>query len=95
VARETETKLYLGRIANEEDRGVVADQIPVPFFGIKLHGKTSRITNSICRALFTSYGGEADKDRSAFANAIEEFSLAISVEASIKRGIKSSCLCTW
>ena len=41
------------RIANEEDRGIVSNQIPVAFFGVELHGKTADIAFRIGGAALT------------------------------------------
>ena len=43
------------RIANEKDRGVVADYIPVSLFGVEFDGETARITSSIGRAALTTH----------------------------------------
>ena len=49
------------RIANEEDGGVVAHQIPVAFFGIKLNGKATHITLTIGGTFFSSNRRETQK----------------------------------
>ena len=38
------------RVPNEEDRGIIANQIPVTLFCIELDGEPSRIANSVGRA---------------------------------------------
>jgi hypothetical protein len=37
----------LERIPDEEDRRVVANEIPIPFLGIELHRKPARISGAI------------------------------------------------
>jgi hypothetical protein len=36
-------------ILNKKDRDIVADQIPVAFFGVKLDGKATNITRGVDR----------------------------------------------
>ena len=38
----------LERVADEENRGIVADDIPVAIFSVKLDGKASWVTFGIC-----------------------------------------------
>ena len=45
----------LQRIADKEDRSVVANHVPVAFFGVKLQRETARIAGRIGRALFPAY----------------------------------------
>jgi hypothetical protein len=40
----------LGRVAKEEDRGVVEYPVEIAFISANLDGKTTRITGSVCRA---------------------------------------------
>ena len=51
----------LQRIAQEEYRCIISYQIPVTFFCIKFHGKTTNITFCISSSAFTGYGREADE----------------------------------
>src|SRR5690606_33711572 len=51
------------RIAEEEDRGVVAHQVPVTLLGVELQGCTTDVTLGIGRATFTGDGGEAGEHR--------------------------------
>ena len=37
-------------VADEEDRGVVADQVPVAVFGVEFDGKAAGVTSSVGRA---------------------------------------------
>lgn len=64
-------------IADEEDRSVVSDQIPVSFFGIKLHGEASRISSSVSRPRFSSDSGESDEHGSSLSDFTEHGSLTV------------------
>jgi hypothetical protein len=66
----------LGGIANEENRSVVTNHIPVTLFGVELDGETTRITFSICRTLLTSNSGKARENGSSLANLVQKFGLA-------------------
>jgi hypothetical protein len=61
---------FLG-VSNEEDGGVVTDQVVVTFFSVELDGKTSGISFSISGTLFTTDSGESEEDRSSLTNGIE------------------------
>ena len=53
----------LNCILDEEDRNIVAHQIPVSLVGIELDGEASYISNGV-RTPFTPLdGGETDKNR--------------------------------
>ncbi len=54
----------------EEDRNVVADQIPVAFLGI-LHRKAAHVTRKIGRALVAGHRREAHKDRRLLASTLK------------------------
>ena len=49
----------LQRVADEEHGGIVAHQVPIPFLGIKLHGKASDVAFGIGSSPFACYGREA------------------------------------
>ena len=49
-----------GGISQEENRGVVGDQIPIAFVGSELDGKSSGVSSAIVRARPTTDGGESD-----------------------------------
>ena len=55
-------------IADEEDGGVVADHIPVAFFGVEFDGKAAHITFGIRRAAFPGDSGETKQARGLFAD---------------------------
>lgn len=64
-----------GRIADKEDGGIVANHVPVAFFGVEFDGETTRITGSISATLFTTNSGESSEDRSTLANVAQELGL--------------------
>ena len=57
----------LHRILDEEDRDVVADEIPVALVRIELHGETAHVARGIGRSSFTGNGREAHENRRALA----------------------------
>ena len=65
------------RITDEEDRGVVANQIPVSFLSVHLDGKSSRITSCIRRSRLATHSGEANGNRCALTNLREDGSPAV------------------
>ena len=46
----------LERVAQEKHRGVVSNEVPVPFVGIELHGEPADIALGICGATFSCHG---------------------------------------
>ena len=62
-------KLYC--ILNEEDRYVVANNIPVPFRGVKLDGKSPNITHCVGRSAFTGHSRESHEYRRAGAHRLK------------------------
>ncbi len=61
------------RIAQEEYRRVVADQIPVAFLGIELHREATNVALGIRRAAFAGHGGEAGEQFGLLADLRENF----------------------
>ena len=51
----------LGGIPDEEDRGVIANQIPVTLFSPQLDSETTRVTSSVSRATFASDCAESNR----------------------------------
>ena len=49
----------LQRVAQEEDRGVVADQVPVAFLGVELQREAADVALGVGRAALAGHGGEA------------------------------------
>lgn len=44
-------------------RSVIEDPVPIAFLGFELHGKTSRVTGSVCGTRLPANGGEPEHDR--------------------------------
>ncbi len=65
------------RVAQEEDRGVVADQVPVPLLGVELHGEAADVAFRIRRAAFPGDGREAHEERRLLADLREDLRLRI------------------
>ena len=57
----------LHRVLDEEDRHVVADQIPVAVLGVELHGEAAHVARRILRAAFARDRRKAHEDRRALA----------------------------
>ena len=79
--RHREVRLGLGgvhqvgklhRVLDEEDRDVVADEIPVAFIRVELHGEPADVASGIGRATLAQDRREADEDRCLFADLSEE-----------------------
>ena len=62
----------LERIADEEDRRVVAHQIPVALVGVELHGKAAHVTLGVGRAHLSGHGGKARDQRRDLAHFRED-----------------------
>lgn len=43
------------RVPNEEDRGVVADEVPIALFRVELNRESARIACCVCAARLSSY----------------------------------------
>ena len=56
------------RIAQEEHRCIVADQIPVAFLGVELQCKTTNIALGVGRTALAGHGGEASEQLGFLAN---------------------------
>ena len=65
------------RIAQEEDRGVVADQVPVAFFGVELHGKAADVAFCIGCTAFPGDGGEAHESFGFLADLGKDLGLGV------------------
>jgi hypothetical protein len=59
------------RVPDEENRRVVAHQIPHTIIGVKLHGETAWITRRIGRSRLTTHRRKPNGDRSALADLFE------------------------
>ena len=63
----------LARVAQKEHRCVVADHVPVAFFGVELQGKAADVALGIGRTAFTGHGGETGKHLGFLANLAKDF----------------------
>lgn len=62
----------LGRVAQEENRSVVEDPIPVSFLGADFDRKPARIARSVGRARLATDSGEAHGDGRTVADLVED-----------------------
>jgi hypothetical protein len=62
----------LDGVAEEEDRGVVADHVPVALLGVELDGKAAGVASRIARALLATDGREAGEDGGLGAGGAQE-----------------------
>ena len=67
----------LERVAQEEDRRVVAHQVPVAFLGVELHGEAADIALRIGRAALAGDGGEAHEQLGLLADLGEYLGLGV------------------
>ena len=65
------------RVAQEEDRRVIADHVPVAFFGVKLQRKAADVALGIGRAALTGNGSKAGEHFGFFADFAEEFGAGV------------------
>ena len=62
----------LDRVLDEEDRDVVADEIPVALLRVELHGEAAHVAGEVGRALVAGNGREAHEHRGALAGPLEQ-----------------------
>jgi len=62
----------LGRVANEEDRGIVENPVEIAFVGANLDSEAPGVTSSVCGARLTADSRETDGKTSPVANCFEE-----------------------
>lgn len=62
----------LERVADEEHRGVVADQVPVAFVGVELDGEAAHIALGVGGAAFAGHGRKTQEQRSLLADLGED-----------------------
>ena len=67
----------LERVAQEEDRRVVADHVPVAFLGVELDREAADIALGIGRAAFASHCGEAGEQFGLLADLREDLGLGV------------------
>ena len=74
--RHREVRLGLGRVdqvgelhrvLDEEDRDVVADQVPVALVGVELHREAAHVARGVGRAALAEHGREAHEHRRLLA----------------------------
>ena len=65
----------LQRVAHEEDRRVVAHQVPVALLGVELDGEAPDVPLGVGRAALAGHGGEPDEEVGLFAHRREELRL--------------------
>ena len=79
--RHREVRLGLGgvhqirklhRVLDEEDRDVVADEIPVAFVRVELHGEAAHVSRRVGRAALAEHRREAHEDRRLLADLGEQ-----------------------
>lgn len=84
----------LDGVLDEENGGVVSDDVIVALLGVELNGETTRITLQVRSTTLTGNGGESQEDRSLLANLAEETSLGVP-EAKEEELVIKSCLKTF
>ena len=62
----------LQRVADEEDRGVVADQVVVPVLGVELEGEAARVADGVGRSPAAGHRREADEGLGLLPDLAEE-----------------------
>ena len=62
----------LDRVLDEEDRDVVADEIPVAFLRVEFDGEAAHVARQVERAFRSGDGREAHEDRRFLAGALED-----------------------
>ena len=65
----------LDRVLDEEDRDVVADDVPVALLRVELHGEATHVAGEVGRALAAGHRREAHEGGRALARALEEVGL--------------------
>ena len=65
------------RVPNEEDRGIIANQIPVTLFCVELDGEPSRVAHSVSTASFASDCWKTDGHWRSLTKAIEQVRFAV------------------
>ncbi len=67
----------LDGVLNEEDRNIIADEIPVAFLCIELHCKTAHVARKVSRALVARNRRETDEGWCLFPGALQEIRLCV------------------
>ncbi|MNE31343.1 hypothetical protein D3C80_1249070 [compost metagenome] len=64
-------------VLNEEDGNVVADEVPISFLGVELHGRAAHIPREIGRALVAGHCREPHEGRGLFTGPLKQVSLGV------------------
>ena len=62
----------LHRVADEEDRRVVADHVVVALFGVELHGEAAHVPVRVGVALLAGHRRQPGEERRSLADLVEE-----------------------
>ena len=62
----------LDGVLDEEDRDVVADEIPIPLLRVELDGEAADVASKVERALVAGDGREADEHRHLLTRTLEQ-----------------------
>lgn len=71
----------LDGILNEEDRNVVANNIPVALLSVELQGETTGVTNGVGTATATKYSRESLEDRGGTRRVCEDLRACVLLQA--------------
>jgi hypothetical protein len=67
----------LDRVADEEDREIVADQVPVTVLGVELDREAARVARDLARVAPADDGREADRERRLLDRLLEELGAGV------------------
>lgn len=67
----------LARVTQEEHRRVVADQVPVAFFGVELQGEAADVTLGVGGATLAGHRGEAGEHLGLLADLLEQLGAGV------------------
>ncbi len=67
----------LARVAQEEHRRVVADQVPIAFFGVELQGEAADVTLGVGGATLAGHRGEAGEHLGLLADLLEQLGAGV------------------
>src|SRR5438132_7766435 len=65
------------RISDEEDRGIVADQVPITLLGVELHRKAAHVALGIGGTPLAGYCRKAQKAFGLFTDLTEQLGLGV------------------
>ena len=89
----------LDRVLDEEDRHVVADQVPVAFVGVELDREAAHVARRVLGAAFARHGGEAHEHRRDLAGFLEGRGLGVlrerfvAFEEAVRRRTRARARC--